>query len=322
MADPPLSTLPTRGAKQRYVGDRTNASKLGMGYSSESTAMRLVDSGAYRDSICAVLTNLRPPIEIGVDPADPRVHGFIFRARFYQFDCYCDPRGTVQNAHFMLALAQFVVLSFNQLSVDLNDVNVVDKNDVMNVCDIALHVADTLTHDPRRDLNATRRFEYGRPIDAAALVGIIEVLDSLCTPQLSITIDPDNDQNIMIRHAGSTTSFNIDMRRIKDYTDRAVYNANIAAAVLSAKKGTREGIIQLRNLPMILESYINERRGVMIGRDLNCPPPDEPHRRPYERNSTIISSLRPSPQPFEMNGREEEEETPHGKVIVNARIRP
>lgn len=349
MADPPLPPLPTRGTKQRYVGDRTNASKLVMGYSSESTAMRLVDNGAYRESILAVLTNLSPPIEIGVDPADQRVHGFIFRTRFYQFDCHCNPRGTVQNAHFMLAIAQFVVLSFNQLSVDLNDVNEVDKNAVMSVCDVALHCADILTHEPRRDLNAIRggRFEFGRPIDAAALVEITEVLDSLCKPQISVTIAPDNDQNILIRHAGSMTSFNIDMREIEDYTDRAVYNANIAAAVLSAKKGTREGIIQLRNLPMILESYINERRGVIIPRvDTGLHDEREPHGGPYQRNSTMISSLRPSPQQFEMNGREEEEETPpeqsslnntpilpisihketqgtrQGMVIVNARIKP
>lgn len=269
--------------KHRYVGAESNTEKLSKGYTADTGQMNLQSIGQYRESIRNVLSNLNPPVTIenGVfHSVDTNIRpAFKFRGTFYPFnptgflvvpaiptDPLVDPRVATQYASFMLAIAQCLVLTFNQLSVDLDDQNPTPtdaRNDLIRqTCNATVLQLEILIGNPKIQFNPN--IIFGDPVgDAGPIDTIVKELNTLCRPQVTLE---SKDQIITIKREG-VEAITINMSGINEgnhYVDRIIYNANIAAAVLAAKKGTLNGIAQLTGLRMVLENFSEYRKPLAL----------------------------------------------------------
>lgn len=284
-----MSTATSRG-KHRYVGAPSNTEKLSKGYTADTRQMDLGSIGQYRESIRDVLSNLNPlvTIEDGVFtpdlsaplPGSELGPAFKFRGTCYPFNptllVPTNSSGPVapQYASFMLAIAQCLVLTFNQLSVDLDDRPDPPSMDiptylilVRKTCNATVSELEKLVNNPK--------VVFGDDIIFGSVVAgvdpiklIVNELNTLCTPEVTLA---SVDQIITIKRTpvgdAVIPDITIDMSVIdgvSHYVDRIIYNANIAAAVLAAKKGTPAGIAQLTGLKTVLDNFSDYRKPLVL----------------------------------------------------------
>lgn len=328
-------------AKARYVGAETNTAKLAQGYTSETQPMNRTTDALYRESIRLVLANLSPPVMLQEVPADfvfnaddplpvsglpppapvnvPTGTAFRFRDTVYNFACVLRGDVDAQYTQYVLAIAQFVVLTFNQLSVDLDDPTIGNKASTRGVCNAALQAAVQRIADPQTDIGA-----FGEAIDTRAMqgvaadlvavppvvatLGILGELNVLSLPQISVAFVPSVASVLNVAREALPLPPPVETVKITihaplaipdeeiiirlpeaDYMDRAVFNANIAAAVLAAKQGSLPGLVQLRALHTVLSNYLEYRAMPIAGGGPNTKqghtrrPPPQPLRSSHSR---------------------------------------
>lgn len=272
MADPALLN---RRQSHRYVGSPDNASRIETGYSARTRKISLLDKTRYCKSIEAVMKNLENSLTYvasdGTLLNDRFEYSYKDRSRAtISFDFVCalpEPPFMACYSKFMLAIAQFIVMTFNQLEVDLSEFGDDDDDDIdpdeaasrdiiVDTCERSIAMASALVTDPSmEDFNPVQA-HIGPAINDDAMRDICAVLHRLvegAQPQMSvaytrnlITIQHDEAPNAI------TVELNLEDPIKENYTIMVVYNANIAAAVLAAKKGK---LNQLRELKSVLDCF-------------------------------------------------------------------
>lgn len=263
MASPPPPSTDRR-SNSRYVGASRNAERLSLGYSAQSGTIQVVSTEGYCSSIAGVTGNLTSPITVTFPPAAGGGATFHHKDSEFLFECAVDTANTDRRyPHFLLAIAQFVVMSFNQLEVDLDSPS--EKVNAVATCDRAVKVAAALIRDPT---SSTRGVTLGAALNAASLDAIVGVLQGLVGAENTIesrfsTRDNSNKYIKIDFKVPKEIHVKVGLQDVLLFLDLIIYNANIAAAILAAKGGAAGGD-QLKNLPAVLDNYISFRMAAIF----------------------------------------------------------
>lgn len=246
----------------RYVGSKENATKLLEGYTASVGKIALLDKTAFCRSITDVMSNLATAVQYNASE-NSFVYGDGGDAIVFPFVCNFPTRSEQEASEcfhsFALAIAQFMVMSFNQLEVDLDDLNPRDPEDarmvIIETCRKAMSLAAEFIVGA--DAADFTRITLGPLINDVAVEGIVAVLQEIVSVQgdldsMTISYNRNTALKEIIIIEGRL-KVNIDVTAaMASYADMVIYNANIAAAVLAAKKGNYK---QLKGLKQVLKCF-------------------------------------------------------------------
>lgn len=249
-----------RQIRRTYVGRKDNVGILKTGYDALTIELNTENASSFRSSIATVLNRslvgvaeiqaVEDGFEISTAMNLPQTHII----NKFKFD-YGKADHT-RNVMFMQAIAQFVVLSFNQLVVDLqrSDTSIKVQSDAYTACQESITTAQDIVKNPvNQKQNATDRSSLPALLNDIIIVlqGIPDLNDSgteISVNGLIIMLDVD-------KHSKQT----INMANAVSYDDIMIYNANIAAALLAAKTRSVQGFKQLSQLTNVLKEYSKVR---------------------------------------------------------------
>lgn len=292
---------------RRYVGREENAQILGRGYTAQTETLDTTTAISFRKSVVDVLNlsfNKRPGATVFSSYDDK---GFRIITDFYQLDNphdfpfdFSDLEHT-KDQYFMQAIAQFLVLTFNQMIVDMSEADRPEKAaapvddpppvnaaanaaadaaadaaakaikaKVLQDCQDSVAMALGITLNPATKVAASpeviaAHFELIKAIvnvlnnipDGAA-AGINQPVVSVTDAPVIITItqqSPSEGPGIAGPANKSSDPIDINMTNVTDINDIVIYNANIAAALLAARKNSIRGKQQLDSLKNVLDGY-------------------------------------------------------------------
>lgn len=249
----------------RYVGRQKNSVILQHGYDATQTGLRLTSSATFRESICenltiGILQRLAPPavtiVSVNEQPAgfnvsfpDGNVHRFLL-----------EYPGTphTKNTHFMTAIAQFLVLTFIEMFIDLGaEPSAAVRQQVITACSTSVASAAGIIVTPAHPGGAGAA-RVSVPISAEAkatlLTSICDILSRIAGSGNSITPTETGDIIITIATAPPVT---VSVSAINDISDLMVYNANMAATLLLAAKQS--------GTPVSVTTLLNRLNTVLVG---------------------------------------------------------
>lgn len=305
-------------AHTRYIGRPQNTNIFVNGYEADTGVLDLTDASAFRSTIVGVLANkfkgkptrfttVNGDFILTSDYLPPNIPlagalgavagGGLFAVFPLGYDAPAGPPVApagppvappplyLKNARFMQAVAQYIVITFIQLVVDLQRVSVVptappaapvvdeitQKNTLVTACQAAIAIAlgilrnAALTQPPTARLPASI---ISAPDRQALLTEVCLVLTGICGVPPAPVVQP------YIDFTGDTITITVDSdtsiiptARVTDLNDMLVYNANIAATLLLAvrNKGTSTGKFEVNNLSKVLNGYSDVRDNVPAG---------------------------------------------------------
>lgn len=248
---------------RKYVGRVENAAIMAAGYNALTEDLRFLTVLEFRESIISVLNNSL--LKDGSAQFQDTGRGFRVLTKFlpdpptYDFDFHYDSKPHTQDPWFMQAIAQFLVLTMNQLVVDLERAGMVKEvvTRILAECTGSIQIALNIIKVPLWPPRAPEA-SAGTESRGKLFTEINKILTGITDgAPVKATLSPDMmELTLQVGELIST----IQLIQVVDVGDMLVFNANIAAALLAAKKLTPRGLTQLEVLPVVLAGYLAVRR--------------------------------------------------------------
>lgn len=281
-------------AHVRYIGRPQNTNIFINGYEADTGVLDLSSPDTFRKAIVDVIAGKfqgRPTRLTILNDGFRLTSDYLSAPRTADFPfSFLGTLAWVKNPRFMQAVAQFMVLSFIQMVVDLQRSTVAGapaaapavpalpdpRTAIVASCTTSIATALSIIKEPR--LSILPASAPITPPDRQALIDevaiVLNTISSLAPPPIVVT--PDT----MTITVDAGVPVPIDMSAVKNVDDMLVYNANIAATLLLAARhqGTDMGKPELGRLKAVLEGYSLVRNGGAPPGGPAGPPPRGPGR--------------------------------------------
>lgn len=257
----------------RYVGRVTNTELFRVaGYKTFTAGLFLRDADTFRNSVLSVLQSgtfkQNADINLTTDKKGfvlqtasiPKVQEFHFD--YVKSDVSEDP-------HFMQVIAQFLVMTLIQMSLDLQK-DGVPWEETVKACRVAVKMAKRFVLNPLSPKQSEKHptQKMSNRSKAALMEGIILVLSDVAgfkkNPPVSTVRFDQPTMSLTISLKGKPTV--VDFRDVDTQDIFMIFNANIAATLLLAARDTQIGSEQLDLLPSVLGGFMTAIRGSMARR--------------------------------------------------------
>lgn len=261
----------------RYASRNDNSSVMAQkDYSTYTGGLYLKDASAFRKSIATVLRAEGFKKESGTR-FTATDKGFNLETAYLgkdkmecKFDYPADSVAT-KNAFFMQAIAQFLVMMFIQLIVDLEGVlasngtpetKLATAKRIKKACSDAVEMARLMVlkpNDPTRAKTSSIDPESRFPLLQNIAQALHKVTNSKQRTGVVVTVTANKDPLTLVitmKEKEKDIVSTIDFKDVKTNDIFIIFNANIAATLLLAAKDKHLGAIQLKNLRPVLDGFM------------------------------------------------------------------
>lgn len=270
-------------AHVRYVGRPGNTNIFINGYEADTGVLDLTSPATFRKAIVDVIAGKFQgrPTRLTIQNDGFRLtSAYLVPPGTADFDfAFLGTLAWVKNPQFMQAVAQYMVLSFIQMVVDLQRATIAPavppvppvpavpdpRTAILASCATAISTALSIIKEPLlKPLTLRPADTIMNDPERQALIdevtGVLNTISSLAVAPITVT---PNTMTITVDGQPVV----IDMSAVTNIDDMLVYNANIAATLLLAARhqGTDMGKPELRNLKAVLKGYSLVRNGGVVG---------------------------------------------------------